>query len=150
MGYQSKSETVARAAKIALEELERMRREEVSDEELATAKASFIDVFPRQFESAGRTVGLFVRSEYEGRPHEYWLNYQDNVRAVTKQDVLRAAQEHLSSEDLVFLIVGNWEQIEAGDADGRASMKEFAGGAATELPMRDPLTLEPISPGAGG
>jgi len=150
MGYQSKSETVALAAKIALEELERIQQEEVSDEELATAKASFIDVFPRQFESAGRTVGLFVRSEYEGRPPEYWLNYQDNVRAVTKQDVLRAAQEHLSPENLVFLMVGNWEQIEAGDADGRATMKELAGGTATELPMRDPLTLEPISPGAGG
>lgn len=150
MGYQSKSETVALAAKIALEELERIRREEVSDEELATAKASFIDVFPRQFESAGRTVRLFVSSEYEGRPHDYWLHYQDNVRAVTKQDVLRVAQEHLSPENLVFLMVGNWELIEAGDADGRATMKEFAGGAATELLLRDPLTLEPIAPGAGG
>lgn len=145
MGYQSKSETVALAAKIALEELERIRREEVSEEELATAKASFIDVFPRQFESAGRTVGLFVRSEYEGRPHEYWLNYQDSIRAVTRQDVLRVAQKHLRAENLVFLIVGNWEQIAAGDADGRATMKELGDGTATELPLRDPLTLKPIS-----
>lgn len=145
MGYQSKSETVAFAAKIALEEMERIRREEVSDEELATAKASFIDVFPRQFESAGQTVGLFVRSEYEGRPHQYWLDYQDSIRAVTKQDVLRAAREHLSPENLAFLIVGNWQQIAAGDADGRATMKELGDATATELPLRDPLTLQPLS-----
>ena len=32
----------------------------------------------------------------------------------------------------------------ACDADGRASMAEFYEGKATELPLRDPLTLEPM------
>ena len=145
MGYQSKSSTVALAAQIASQELERIRREEVSDTELTTAKASFIEVFPRQFESAARTVGIFVRSEFEGRPHEYWIEYRDQVQAVTKQDVLRAAKKHLHPDRLVYLIVGKWQEIEAGDPDGRASMKEFMGGTSIELPVRDPLTLEPIA-----
>ena len=62
--------------------------EKVTSEELATAKASLIDVFPRQFESAARTVRLFVRDEYEGRPHSYWTGYRDQVRAVTEDDIL--------------------------------------------------------------
>lgn len=145
MGYQSKSSTVALAAKIALEELERIRSEEVSAEELATAKASLIDVFPRQFESAARTVGLFIRDEFEGRPHAYWMSYRDQVRTITEKDVLRVAREHLHPDQLVYLIVGDWQEIEAGDPDGRASMKEILAGASTELPLRDPLTLEPAS-----
>ena len=145
MGYQSKSSTVALAASIALEELDRIRTEEVSAEELATAKASLIDVFPRQFESAGRTVGIFVRDEYEGRPHSYWQTYRDQVQAVTEQDVLRVAQKHLSPDRLVSLIVGDWPAIEGGDPDGRASMEDIRGGESTELPLRDPLTLEPMS-----
>lgn len=145
MGYQSKSSTVALAATIALEELDRIRTEEVSAEELATAKASLVDVFPRQFESAARTVGIFVRDEVEGRPHSYWVNYRNQVDHVTEEDVLRVAREHLHPDRLVYLIVGNWQEIEAGDPDGRASMKQIMDGISTELPSRDPLTLEPLS-----
>ena len=145
MGYQSKSSTVALAATIALEELDRIRTEEVSAEELATAKASLVDVFPRQFESAARTVGIFVRDEVEGRPHSYWVNYRNQVDRVTEEDVLRVAREHLHPDRLVYLIVGNWQEIEAGDPDGRASMKQIMDGISTELPSRDPLTLEPLS-----
>jgi zinc protease len=144
MGYQSKSSTVALAATIALEELERIRSEAVSAEELATAKASLIDVFPRQFESAHQTVGLFVRDEFEGRPHSYWTTYRDQVRSITEQDVLRVARDHLHPDRLVYLIVGDWPVIEAGDPDGRASMQQIFGGESTALPLRDPLTLEPM------
>ncbi|HXV77069.1 MAG TPA: pitrilysin family protein, partial [Candidatus Polarisedimenticolaceae bacterium] len=64
--YQSKSDTVAFAAEIALEEIDRIRQGEVSEDELTTAKNSFIDVFPRRFESAGQIVGTFVDDEYDG------------------------------------------------------------------------------------
>lgn len=144
MFYQSKSPTVALAAKIAIEELNRIRDEAVSDSEMETAKASFVDVFPRSFESAGDIVRLFTQGEYDSRPHNYWKEYQDNVRKVTAKDVQRVAQKYLDPEGLVFLIVGKWEDIQPGDADGRAEMGEFNGGKSTELPLRDPLTLKPM------
>ena len=54
--YQSKSPTVAFAAKIALEEIDRIRAEKVTEEEMAVAKGSFVEAFPRRFESAARSV----------------------------------------------------------------------------------------------
>jgi hypothetical protein len=42
-------------------------------------------------------------------------------------------------------VVGKWEEIAPGDAEGRAAMAQFAGGEATVLPQRDPLTLAPIA-----
>jgi zinc protease len=117
----------------------------VSAEELATAKASLIDVFPRQFESAARTVGGFVGDELEGRPHAYWQDYRQRVEAVTAQDILRVAAEYLHPDRLVYLIVGQWSEIAAGDPDGRASLEDLPAVPAIELPLRDPLTLEPLA-----
>jgi hypothetical protein len=40
--------------------------------------------------------------------------------------------------------VGDWEEIAPGDLEKRASMAEFFGGNVKHLPLRDPLTLEPL------
>ncbi len=144
IGFQSKNPTVAYATKIALEEIKRIREQPVSDEELRVAKGSFIDVFPRRFESAAQIAGTFADDEYEGRPHDYWASYRDRLRAVTVEHVQAVAKKHLHPDRLVYLIVGNWAEIAPGDADGRAAMAEFGGGRATRIPLRDPLTLEPI------
>jgi hypothetical protein len=50
----------------------------------------------------------------------------------------------LKPEEIVFLVVGKWEEIEPGDAGGRARMKDLFGGEITHLPVRDPLTLRVV------
>lgn len=140
--YQSKNATVAYAAKLSLAEIDRIRKERVSDDELVTAKNSFIDTFPRQWESKTSIVNTFASDVLYGRPHAYWDQYQDNLRKVTADDVLRVAQKYLKPDRMVFMVVGKWSEIEPGDPDGKASMKEF--GKVTHLPVRDPLTLEPL------
>ena len=148
IAFQSKSETVAFAAKIALEEMGRMRTEAVPQDELQTVKASAIETFPGNFESALAVASIFAEDEFLGRPHSYWTSYRQNVEAVTPADVQRVAERFLSPDKLVMLIVGDWEAIEPGDSDGRATMAEVAatiGGGVTMLPARDPLSLEPVT-----
>lgn len=142
VSYQSKNPTVALAAKYSLAEIRKLRESTVSDSELSTAKSSFIDTFPRSFESPARVARLFADDEYMGRPHSYWMNYQANIRKVTADDVLRVAKKYLDPDKMVFLVVGKWSEIEPGDADKRASMSEF--GQVNHLPLRDPLTLKPM------
>ncbi len=147
IGFQSKSETVAFAAKIALEEVDRMRTELVPEDELQTVKAAAIETFPSSFESAEAIASIFAQDEFLGRPHDYWRTYRANVEAVTPADVRRVAERHLLPDRLVMLIVGDWEEIEPGDADGRATMAEVAGkigGGVTMLPARDPVSLEVV------
>ena len=43
-----------------------------------------------------------------------------------------------------MLVVGKWSEIEPGDAGGRAKMAELFGGEVKHLPLRDPLTLQPL------
>lgn len=143
ISFASKNETVAYAAAIALEELGKMRAQPVTAEELEVSKASFIDSFPRSFESPARVARLFAADEILGRPHDYWTRFRERIRAVTAAQVQAAAQKYLHPDQLVMLVVGKWSEIEPGDPQGRAKMAQFFGGEVTRLPLRDPLTLEP-------
>ncbi|HUP21742.1 MAG TPA: hypothetical protein VNB06_02230, partial [Thermoanaerobaculia bacterium] len=111
---------------------------------LATAKAAFIETFPRNFDSASSVASLFANDEYLGRPHEYWYRYRDRLAAVTQQDIQRVARERLDPEKMVMLVVGDWTEIEPGDPDGKGTMKELFAGGATMLPERDPVSLEVV------
>ena len=148
LGYQSKSETVALAASIALEEVRRIREEPVSEEELALAKTSLTESFPRRFETARARASLFANDVFLGRSHDYWIRWREQVEAVTPEAVLAAARKYLEPERMVMLVVGIWDDIEGGDPEGRATMADLLGGTVEHLPERDPLTLEPIPSGA--
>ena len=143
IGYASKSPTVALAAKIALEEIERIRSEPVSAEELRVSKASFVDTLPRSFESAARIAATYAQDELIGRPHSYWYDFRARIEAVDAAQVLAAAREGLHPDRLVMLVVGRWSEIEPGDAGQRAKVADLPFAAAVRLPLRDPLTLEP-------
>jgi len=142
--FQSKNSTVALAAKIILEEIERIRTEAVGDEELRTAKNSFVESFPERFASKDAMLGVFVNDELTGRDPSYWTRYRDEVGAVTQDTVLRVAREYLDPSAMSILVVGAWDAIKAGDLEGRASMKDVFDGKVTHLPMLDPLTREPM------
>ena len=145
LGYQSKSETVALAASIALEEVARIREEPVSEEELELAKRSLTDSFPRRFESAQARASIFANDAFLGRAHTYWIRWREQVEAVTAEDVRAAAAKYLDPERLVMLVVGVFSDIEGGDPEGRAKIADLLGGRVTHLPERDPLTLEPVA-----
>ena len=142
--FESKNRTVALATKIIMEEIVKIRTEPVTAEELEAAKASSIESFPESFASKSATLGVFVEDELTAKDANYWRTYRSKVQAVTKEDVLAVAKKYLVPEKMMILVVGKWSEIEAGDLEGRAKMSEFFSGKSTQLPLRDPLTLEPI------
>jgi zinc protease len=141
--FQSKSPTVALANKIIFEEFDRIRSEPVSAEELETARQSFIETFPQSFSSRDAMLGIFVNDEWTSRPDGYWQSYRDRVAGVTAEDIQRVAQKYLDPEEMKMMVIGKWDEIYAGDENGRATMGDIFDGQSSELPLRDPLTLEP-------
>lgn len=143
VAFQSRSETVARAASIVLEEIGRIRSEPVSAAELSNSIASFVETFTRNFSSAAGTAGLFARDEYTGRDPEYLEHYRERIRAVTVDDVMRVAQEYLHPDDLVMLVVGDLTTIETGDPDNpQYSLDELDGTPLARIPLPDPFTMQ--------
>jgi predicted Zn-dependent peptidase len=141
--FQSKNETVAYAAKIALDEIRRMQQQPPSEEELRVSKGSFIESFPRGFDSATSTANRFASDDVIGRPHEYWYRYRARIAAVTAEQVQQAARTDLHPDRLVALTVGPWAAIAAGDPQGRAKIETLGMPPVVQLPLRDPVTLEP-------
>jgi zinc protease len=140
--FQSKNETVALAIKLIDDEFLRIRREPVSASELETTKNSFIETFPQNFANKDAMLGIFVNDEWTRRPDGYWQTFREKVQAVTPEDIQRVAAKYLDPSRMAIMVVGNWEEIYEGNA--RASMRDFFGGNVVHLPLRDPLTLEPI------
>ncbi len=145
LGFQSQSPTVALAAAICLEEVNRMRDDLVPDEELAVAKRALVDSFPRRFESASARSGIFAADVLYARDHAYWARWREQVEAVTAEAVREAARKYLRPEEMVMLVVGVFGDVAPGDPEGRSSLDALFGGKITHLPERDPLTLEPVS-----
>ncbi len=141
--FQSKSSTVPRAIDITMELIKKIRQTDVSDSELTTSKNSFIETFPRRFESPEQTAATFATDELLGRPHDYWKAYRDKVAAVTAASIKDAADRHLHPDKMVVLVVGNIDEIMKGHPDYKVRLTDF--GAIHKVPLRDPMTLQPMA-----
>ncbi|HPC83583.1 MAG TPA: pitrilysin family protein [Thermoanaerobaculaceae bacterium] len=142
--FQSKSATCARAATLTLELIGKLRAGEASAKDLETSKKSFIETLPRTFETRQRTVQRFANDELLGLPHEYWTGYRARMAAVTSEAVKQAAEKYIRPDQLIVVIVGNLDEIFKGSPEHPdATFEKF--GPITRLPLRDPLTLQPLA-----
>ena len=137
--FQSKSASVARAAKLCLEELARVREEGVTEKELKAAQQFFLDAFPGLFfASRIQTASTYAQAELLGLPKDYYETYRAKIADLTLEDIRRVAREHLHPEKFAWVVVGDIPAIKKGD--GRVALAEL--GTIVDVPLSDPLTLE--------
>jgi zinc protease len=79
------------------EQLERIQREAVSDEELRVAKAYLLGSLAMDRRTNARQAWYLASLEVAGVGYEYLDRYTAQVRAVTAADVQRAAQRYLAT-----------------------------------------------------
>ncbi len=141
--FQSKNQSCAQAAQIILEEIERIRREPVSEEELETVKTSAIEIFPRFFASATAVAATFANAELTGLDANFWNTYRDSLRNVTREDIQRVARQYLDPSRLVILAVGKAEEMLAGDPDNAdyTLLKLDPDQKIETISLPDPLTM---------
>ncbi len=141
--FQSRNATCAQAAAIVIEEVEKIRQERISSDELDTAKNYEVEVFPRFFATAGQVAGTFSSDEFTEREKDYWKHYRERIADVSVGDVLDAAQEHLHPDKLVVLAVGDKAAMLQGNPDQPDfSFEGLADGDIVDIPLPDPVTMQ--------
>lgn len=139
--FQSKSNSCAYATKLVLEEIERIRKEKVSQADVDDTVNFYVESLPQRFESKMAVLETYTSDEYTGRDTKYWLTYVENLKKVTPDDVQRVAQKYLHPEQLVIVAVGDAEAIVTGGYDKAKDLHFDAFGPVKRLPLRDPETM---------
>jgi zinc protease len=107
VGCSTKPETTVEAIEAILVEIERLRAEPPTEEELRRARLSTVNSFVFQFEEASDVLWKSIENHFFGYPENYWDTYLDKIRAVTAEQVLAAARKHIDPEKTVILVVGD-------------------------------------------
>jgi zinc protease len=89
-----------------INEVKKMTETEVTGEELALAKESYLNSFVFNFDTKGEIVSRLMVYEYYGYPPDFLQKAKANIEKVTKADVLRVAREHLKTDKMQILAVG--------------------------------------------
>lgn len=92
-------------------ELNRIRDEKVSEEELADSKNFLTGVFPIRAETQEGLTNLILSQQLYNLADDYLQTYRDNIDAVTVDEVERVAKKYVTPEKMAIVIVGDAEEI---------------------------------------
>jgi zinc protease len=92
-------------------ELDRIRSEEVGEQELADAKNFLTGVFPIRAETQEGLTNLILNQYLYGLPEDYLQTYRTHVDAITPGDVQRVANEHIRPGEMAIVIVGDAKEV---------------------------------------
>jgi len=105
------SEVTAPALREIFLELERMRRDLISEDELSLARDYLDGVFPIRYETTAAIASALASLVIYGLPADYYDTYRNRVRSVSVEDVLQAARAHLHPSELQTVVVGDAKVI---------------------------------------
>jgi zinc protease len=84
----------------------------ITDEELTTAKDALIQRLPATFASVSSINSALTTLWVQNLPDDYYQQYAKRVAAITRDDVLRAAKQYVTVDNLAIVIVGDRKVIE--------------------------------------
>jgi zinc protease len=109
---QSKTESknVKQLINTALKEMERMKTEPVTDEELSDAIKYYQGILPMVVETVDGIASIVRDQVYYHLPMDDFDTYPERLAKVTKEDVQRVAQKYLDTQNLVITVAGPVEE----------------------------------------
>ena len=92
-------------------ELNRIRDEAVSVDEITNAKSYLTGVFPIRIETQDGLIDQLVSIKMFDLPDDFLKTYRDQVNAVTTEDIQRVAQTYVQPDRAALVIVGDAAEI---------------------------------------
>ena len=111
VGVQTKNESASTVINEIYTQVNRIRKDKVSEQELDDAKAYLTGSFPRKLDTNRKIADFLVTTEFYDLGLDYVDKYPQYIRAVTADDVLRVAGKYLDTLDMVTVVVGKQSKI---------------------------------------
>lgn len=107
---QTKNASAREAISLALQQMELIQKEPVSEKELEGAKKYLVGSFPMRFDTQAKLVNFLSQVEYYGLGGDYPIKYPSLINSVTREEVLRVAKKYLHPENYILVVVANLKQ----------------------------------------
>lgn len=113
-GASVRNEVTDSAVTEFIHELNKIREEQVSEEELMAAKASIIGSFARSLERPQTIANFAINTARYNLPEDYYANYLKNVSATTVDDIQAMAKKYIKPGQANILVVGKASEVAEG------------------------------------
>jgi zinc protease len=107
----TKNESTAQAIDVALQVLQKLHKQGITAEELASAKSYIKGQFPPSLETSKQLAELIAVHEFYGLDDREVNELEARIDAVTPAVAQLAIQKHFPSENLVFTLIGKSSEI---------------------------------------
>jgi zinc protease len=107
----TKNETTTPAIDLALQVLEKLRKQGVTEEQLKSAKSYIKGQFPPNIETSRQLAQIIATYEFYGLGDDEINQLEARVDAVTPEVAKQVIQKHFPSENLVFVVIGKASAI---------------------------------------
>ncbi|MBT8186907.1 MAG: insulinase family protein [Croceitalea sp.] len=94
-----------------LKELDKIRTEPVSEQELADTKAKYVGRFVMALERPQTIANYALNIETEGLPKDFYKTYLERLNAVTVEDVQNAAKKFFSTDNARIVVTGKGSEV---------------------------------------
>lgn len=94
-----------------LDEINRIRNEKVSADELEENKRSVVASFALSLEQPTQLLSYEITRRIYGFPEDYWETYPSRIMAVSADDVQRVARKYINPESLQIVAVGDAAKV---------------------------------------
>ncbi|HFA52182.1 MAG TPA: insulinase family protein [Bacteroidetes bacterium] len=94
-----------------LKEINKLRNEEVSEEELTRVKNYMTGSFARALENPATVARFTLNTARFGLPKDYYATYLEKLSKVTAKDVQQMARKYLTTDQAYIVVVGNKDEV---------------------------------------
>jgi zinc protease len=110
----TKSASTVDATKAMLDQIDDLKTEPFTDDELRRAKDELLNSFVFRYDTPEKVLTERASLEFYGYPADFLEKYRAAIEKVTTADLERVAKKYVDRSKLAVLVVGNVPQIASG------------------------------------
>ena len=108
----TKSQSTAESIQALYEQIDDLKTNPISDEEIKRAKDSILNSFVFNFDSPEKVLRERMAYEFYGYPADFLERFRAGIEKVQASDVARIAAKYLHKDQLKVLVVGNTSEFD--------------------------------------